>query len=67
MFSFIVLGGCALSQVFLRKNTYYLYYIGKTEHKVSNCTDEEDDNMLATQKNSNSVLSEKLTLSKYMA
>ena len=56
-----------MSQVFLRKNTYYLYYIGKTEHKVSNCTDEEDDNMLATQKNSNSVLSEKLTLSKYMA
>ena len=66
MFAFILLSGCALSQFFLRNNKYYLFYIKKTEHKVASSTDEADRPILGTQ-GTNSVLEEKLTLSKYMA
>ncbi len=34
MFASIILGGCALCQVFLRNNVYFLHYIDKSKYKV---------------------------------
>ena len=53
--------------LYLPKNKYFLYYTKKSEHKVEIRSDEEEKNVLVTSEGANSVLEEKLTLSKYIS